>query len=133
MSRDGLIGLLHELATDRPSGLQLLDGAAELLFGVEQALFEIGDVLCQLPVGQFGEHALGQEVVGHEPGTLGVGQPLLQASKLAGEAMVLGAAVRQVGPQGGTLTRAEEITSLAWPWVARATLSSISARRSGWS
>src|SRR6266508_2712800 len=89
----GSVGLLHEFAVDGPGGLELLRGAAEVFFGLEELLFPVADAPCELLVGEFAEHAFGEEVIGGETRSFGVGEAVLQRPQLLGESAVLGSAV----------------------------------------
>ena len=66
-SRLWAIGLLHELAVDRPGGFQFLGGAAKALFGLEELLIKLHDPAGELLVGEFGEHAVGVDVLAQTP------------------------------------------------------------------
>ena len=96
-SRLGAIGLLHELAVDRPGGFQFLGGAAKALFGLEELLIKLHDAAGELLIGELGEYTLGKELVGDEVGALGLGETVLQGPELSGEPVVLGAGVLQLG------------------------------------
>src|SRR5467141_1186922 len=91
------VGVLHELAVDGPGSFELFKGAAELFLGLEESLFEFCVASGQLLIGEFGEHAFGQEVVGDKPGAFGLGEPVLQGAELLLEPVALGPAVFQFG------------------------------------
>ena len=57
--RSGLVGAVHQLAVDHSGRFELLDGAAELVLGLEELLFENVDALGELRVGQLGDHVIG--------------------------------------------------------------------------
>jgi hypothetical protein len=93
--------LLHELAVDGPGSFELLGCAAELVFGLEELLFELAGPLSEAGAGELGDHLVGQEVVGDEAGAFCLGEAALQGPELGSEAAVLSPAVLQLGTQGG--------------------------------
>src|SRR6266581_6843792 len=114
-SRLGAIGLLHELAVDRPGGFPFLGGAAKALFGLEELLIKLPDPAGELLIGEFGEHTFGEELVGDEVSALGLGETVLEGPELSGEAVVLGAGVLQLGTKrcAGHPRRGDQVTSVA--------------------
>jgi hypothetical protein len=129
----GAIGLLHEFTVDRPGGFEFLGGSAQFLSRFEELPVEFGDAAGEVAVGEFGEHALGEELVGDEVSTLGLGETVVEGPELPGEAVVLGAGVLQFGTKrcaGYPCAGARSPACLLAAWAA---LSSMSALRSGWS
>lgn len=60
-------------------------------------LIKLLDPAGELLIGELGEHAVGEELVGDEVSALGLGETVLQGPELSGEPVVLGAGVLQLG------------------------------------
>lgn len=93
----GPIGLLHELAVDGASGLELLGPVAQILSGLEERLVEFCDPTGKLLIRKLCNDTVGQELISDETGALGLGEPVLESSGLLGEPVVLGPGVLQIG------------------------------------